>query len=88
MTSKDPTGGVVVLSGGEHLVHDESIPAELIGHPVHDWKSKAVEQFGLAQRRRKIIRKLVVQRDAARRYAHTTTLALNELRATDWRGFR
>lgn len=66
MTKRSEGGEVVVLSEDEHLVHDERIPAELIGHPVHDWKSKAVEQFELSQRRRKIIRKLIVQRNDAR----------------------
>lgn len=57
--NQDKSGRVIVLGEDEQIVHDPRVPAENIGHPVHDWKSKAVEQFHLAQRRRRIIRKLV-----------------------------
>jgi hypothetical protein len=80
-------GQVIVTEEGESLLHDPRIPTENIGHPVHTWRSKAFELTRVSERRRVILRKLVVQRNAARRLAATNIKAMNELLADDFRGF-
>jgi hypothetical protein len=68
-------GQVILLEEGESLVHDPRMPAENIGHPVHDWRSKAFELFRLSERRRAIIRTILRKRAKAK------------AAGDDWRGF-
>lgn len=59
MSTEDKTGRVIVTEEGEGLKHPDTVPAELIGYPVHTWRTKAEELFRLSNRRRSIIRRLI-----------------------------
>lgn len=56
---KNEGGQVVVTTDGETLRKPDDMLDELHVPPTHDWKSKAIEQLRVSQRRRKIIRRLI-----------------------------
>lgn len=56
---KNEGGQVIITEPGETLRKPDDMPDELHVGPEHDWKSKALEQMNVSQRRRKIIRRLL-----------------------------
>lgn len=64
---KNDDGQVIITEPGETLRKPDNMPDELHVGPEHDWKSKALEQMNVSQRRRKIIRKLLVEHGGRKR---------------------